>query len=353
MNAKQPDLLLRETSEGDVVAALSLLREALGEEEHRIRLEGSLAMTKGDYVTARVVIEFAERLLAFTNKVESLGSEWQSLEDLRDKASPEVQQIVSKRFFGRKPKGEVTPQSAFERPILEVLVEMGGRGKAKAVIDRVGERMTKILKPKDFEYHQGSDRQIRWRNSAMWARNIMANNDGRMKKDSTYGYWEISSKGRAWLRPAGSPKATPSPGCTMVKNLGHKAKVAEVAEVAIEGTCKGVGDASNRNAEGRDCSRRTEWRGYDLPRVRPPRGVATPDGFDASRWTEKEGKGSPKYCVRDAYNVNQVRFKGINHTSMRSLCVAGMALAAKGQGDFDPTALHSFVIHGDDTFIVW
>jgi len=42
--------------------------------------------------------------------------------------------------------------------------------------------------------------QIRWRNTAQWARNTMANDDGRMKKGSRNGYWEISDKGRAWLK---------------------------------------------------------------------------------------------------------------------------------------------------------
>ncbi len=199
MKATQPDLLLNETPDGDVGAALNLLREALGEEEKRIRSEGSQAMAKGDYDTAEAVLEFAKRLLAFTKKVEGLGKEWQGLEKLRDDATPEVQQIVSKRFFGRIGKGEITPYQDYCRPILEVLVEMGGGAKTKTVLDRVGERMKAVLKPMDYEHHKSSD-QIRWRNTAQWARNTMANDDGRMKKLSRNGYWEISDKGRAWLK---------------------------------------------------------------------------------------------------------------------------------------------------------
>ena len=94
----------------------------------------------------------------------------------------------------------LTPHMAFCRPILEVLVEMGGGGKTKAVLDRVGEKMKGILKPKDYEKHQSHGNQIRWRNTAQWARNTMVNDDGRMKKGSRNGYWEISDKGRAWLK---------------------------------------------------------------------------------------------------------------------------------------------------------
>jgi len=88
---------------------------------------------------------------------------------------------------------------AFCRPILEVLVEMGGGCKTNTVLDRVGEKMKAVLKPKDYEHHQSSG-QIRWRNTAQWARNTMVNDDGRMKKGSRNGYWEISDKGRAWLK---------------------------------------------------------------------------------------------------------------------------------------------------------
>lgn len=199
MNTKRPDLFLSSTSSDDVGAALNLLREALGEEEKRIRGEGSQAMAQGDYGTAEAVLDFAKRLLAFTKKVEGLGKEWEGLEKLRDDATPEVQEIVSKRFFGRIGKGEITPHMAFCRPILEVLVEMGGGGKTKTVLDRVGEKMKGILKPKDYEYLQSTGKHIRWRNTAQWARDDMANQDGRMKKKTVTGYWEISDKGRAWL----------------------------------------------------------------------------------------------------------------------------------------------------------
>jgi len=186
------------TDQNDVSTALGLLRDSLSEEEQRIRNEGAKAMQSGDYDTATSVIEFAKRLLTFQKKVEGLVGEWEELEDLRDAATPAVQEIVSKRFFGKKKKGEITPHTDFYRPILEALVEMGGSGKTKLVLDRVGEKMKGILKPLDYENHKSSDKQIRWRNSAQWARNTMVNDDGRMKK-SRNGIWEISDKGRKWL----------------------------------------------------------------------------------------------------------------------------------------------------------
>lgn len=184
----------------DVSTALGLLRDSLAEEEQRIRGEGAKAMQGGDYDTASAVIDFAKRLLDFQGKVEGLVGEWSALEDLRDKASPAVQEIVSKRFFGRRKSGEITPHTEFCPYLLEALVEMGGSGKTKAVIDAVGKKMKGLFKPKDFERHESAGKQVRWRNTCQWARNMMVNEDGRMKKGSPQGLWEISDKGHKWLQ---------------------------------------------------------------------------------------------------------------------------------------------------------
>ncbi len=185
--------------QNDVSTALSLLRDSVSEEEQRIRNEGAKAMQEGDYDTATSVIEFAKRLLAFEKKVEGLVAEWEELEDLRDSASPTVQEIVSKKFFGKRKKGEVTPHMAFYRAILESLVEMGGSGKTREVLDKVGEKMKSELLPLDFAVLPSDGKSIRWRNSAQWARNTMVNDDGRRKKTKN-GIWEISDKGRKWLK---------------------------------------------------------------------------------------------------------------------------------------------------------
>ena len=200
MKSTQLKLLTETASQpDDVGAALGLLQEAVGQEERRIRTEGAQAMQAGDFDTATSVIAFARQLQGFRDRVGSLQSEWTKLESLRDESTPAVQAIVSKRFFGRRASSEITPQTEYGRPLLEVLVEMGGGGRTREVLDRLGEKMKATLKPKDYEHHKSNARQIRWRNSAQWARNQMVNADGRMKKDSRNGWWEISGKGRSWL----------------------------------------------------------------------------------------------------------------------------------------------------------
>ena len=197
---KRPSQSTSEADNDDVSAALHLLGDSLQGEVQRINSEGSQAMQIGDYDTAQAVIDFAKRLTAFRAKVNDLGEEWLKLEDLRDKASVEVQQIVSKRFFGKSKKGQITPNLVYCRPLLEVLEEMGGSGKTKDVLDRLGKKMKSTLVPKDYEPHDSDAKQIRWRNTAQWARNKMVNEDGRMKKNSPRGLWEISTSGIDWLK---------------------------------------------------------------------------------------------------------------------------------------------------------
>lgn len=187
------------TTNNDVGEALVLLSETLTEEEARIRDEGAEAMKSGAYDTATDVIDFAKQLLAFQEKVSTLADEWEEIENARDAATPEVQKIVSKKFFGKKRKGIITTQDEYCQPLLEVLVEMGGSGATDEVLDHLGVKMKGILKPVDYESHKSDDKQIRWRNTAQWARNKMVNTDGRMKKGSPRGIWEISDKGRKWL----------------------------------------------------------------------------------------------------------------------------------------------------------
>jgi hypothetical protein len=189
----------------DVAAALSLLSETLGEEHERIKDKISVAAHADNYKTARTALKFAQDLAGFKDKVESLMSLWKNLEQRRRDATPEVQAIVGKsvvlkKFPGRTKKGVLTPEHAYFRPILEVLEEMGGSGDSKEVIAKVGEKMKGILKPQDYERLKSKGNPIVWVNKTQWARNEMANHDGRMKPKKKTGIWEISDKGRKWLK---------------------------------------------------------------------------------------------------------------------------------------------------------
>lgn len=183
----------------DVEEALDLLSEEVREEIQRIRNEGAAAMTKGDYNTAKAVIEFAGKLETFAGNVDKLVEEWNSISDQQESEAEPVRAIVSKIFPNKARKGTITSHEEFYIPLLQALVNLGGSAKTKKVIDEVGRLMEGKLKPKDFDFLKSGTDTIRWRNKVMWARNSLVNQLGYMKDDSAFGVWAISDKGRKYL----------------------------------------------------------------------------------------------------------------------------------------------------------
>jgi len=95
--------------------------------------------------------------------------------------------------------GDFTPVKAYWRPILQVLVELGGRGHRTKVIDLVGEKMKGVLTPADYGKLPKSG-YSRWRNRVAWQASQMRGAElGLIKNDSRRGMWEIADEGRKWL----------------------------------------------------------------------------------------------------------------------------------------------------------
>jgi len=94
-------------------------------------------------------------------------------------------------------KGERTPRQAFRIPILEVLVELGGKDKTDKILEKVENKMKHILNPVDYK-KLPSGVMIRWQNTAQWEKYVMIK-DGLLRSDSPKGIWEITEKGKKFL----------------------------------------------------------------------------------------------------------------------------------------------------------
>jgi hypothetical protein len=92
---------------------------------------------------------------------------------------------------------EYAPVGAYWRPILSVLVELGGRGNRKRVIDLVGEKMQGVLTPADYRKLTKSN-VTRWVNRVVWQASNMRK-EGLIAHNSHRGIWEITDEGRRWL----------------------------------------------------------------------------------------------------------------------------------------------------------
>jgi len=95
-------------------------------------------------------------------------------------------------------KGSKTTNIQYRLPILQVLVDLGGQGRANIVLERVYQQMKAIFVPADLE-ELSSVREQRWRNTARWERSAMVK-EGLLREDSPHGVWEISEKGREYLQ---------------------------------------------------------------------------------------------------------------------------------------------------------
>lgn len=108
------------------------------------------------------------------------------------------QTIEEIKSWHRASNGMKTSEKEYVIPILSAIERLGGQGKSTEVLDIVYEAMKGILNSLDLEkLPSGGD--IRWRNTAQWARYTMIT-DGLLKNDSPRGIWEISEKGKDYLR---------------------------------------------------------------------------------------------------------------------------------------------------------
>jgi hypothetical protein len=90
-----------------------------------------------------------------------------------------------------KPK---LPQKEFEKPLLQVLYELGGGGSLAVVRPIMERKMREHLKEGDFDLV--STGEPRWWNATCWARSALVQ-EGLLRSDSDRGYWELSETGLA------------------------------------------------------------------------------------------------------------------------------------------------------------
>lgn len=184
----------------DVMAAFDILLEIIEDAIAAANRASVASMQSEDYDLARKHLDRSEAITHFRDKVTALRDEWFSVANLGTEEIDDAQQTDSlfRRNLGRLPRGIRTPESAFAKPILEALVELGGSAPIGNVIDSVEPKLKSKLKDVDYQPLPSDPNTLRWRNTAQWARHDLVT-QGLLKSDSPRGIWEISDKGRQWL----------------------------------------------------------------------------------------------------------------------------------------------------------
>ena len=189
---------MSETSPQDVTSAFEILLEEVEAEIDFTNGVGAKAFDTRDYDRAKEALERAGSLTAFRDRVAGLRAEWDGLVSAAERQEDEETK-AERRNLGRLRKGIRTPDKEFRIPILQVLAEMGGSAKAGDVLDRLGRAMKPILKKVDYQPLASDPNNLRWRNTAQWARNTMVK-EGLLKADSPRGVWEVTDAGKQQLR---------------------------------------------------------------------------------------------------------------------------------------------------------
>ncbi len=181
----------------EVNVAFEILLEEIEEVFNILSKEGEEAFKSRDFDKVKSLIENGERLKMFREKVKSLQKEWQTI------FSGSVSVSIRKREVKSKLKrGLRTPEEEFIMPILESLIELGGKAEMKKVLDKVYEKMKDRLNQYDLEGLPSNPKQKRWENTAQWARNTMVN-EGLLSSSSPRGIWEITEKGKRFYAQKG------------------------------------------------------------------------------------------------------------------------------------------------------
>lgn len=180
----------------NVDAAFEILLEEIEEIVGAYIRENASACQARDFQTARKMIERAEMVTTFRQKVDAVRREWSTLERLPHEPRPPRPPTPTQP--NRLPRGVRTREEAFYVPILESLIELGGSAPVADVLEKVGSRMKGILRDVDYQMLPSDPDEPRWRNTAKWARNSLVQ-DGRLKSGSRFGVWEITQAGREWV----------------------------------------------------------------------------------------------------------------------------------------------------------
>lgn len=186
-------------NKNEVNTAFEILLEEIAALPNQLNESGAEAFRAGEYDQVRQAIEQATRLADFREKIKALQRGWAGFAAGGLKGRRPKRRQTAQARLGR---GLRTPEDAYRRPILESLMELGGRAPVGEVLERVSAKMKDHLNQYDYETLASDPRLIRLKNTAHWCRNTLVR-EGLMKGDSPHGVWEISEAGKRWLLQKG------------------------------------------------------------------------------------------------------------------------------------------------------
>ncbi len=186
-------VMTMEKSPTSVLAAFEILLEELEAEIEMINKTGARAFASRDYDRARQALARADQATVFREQLSALRTEWDKLSPSPSGEEDELD-LVARHDLTRLHRGLRTRETAYFKPILQILQQMGGAAKTNEVLTRVQKVMKGTLQDVDYEPLASDPDLPRWWNTAQWAHHSMVQ-AGLLKSDSPRGTWEMTEAG--------------------------------------------------------------------------------------------------------------------------------------------------------------
>lgn len=184
----------------EVVEAFEMLLDELERIIPDLNAQGKELLETKKYSEAHAIINTAEAVVAFQGKVRALLTEWNDIKTPARNSviSKKHERAVKRLLSSDLHKERRTHEKQFVLPILQALVDFGGNATKNQVLERLEFTMADRLNQTDWETLTSRTHEIRWKNTAAWARQRMVN-DGLLARGSPIGVWEITTSGRSYL----------------------------------------------------------------------------------------------------------------------------------------------------------
>ena len=163
---------------------------------------GSKLVEEKHYDEAREIISKAETMVSLQNKVKALQEEWQSLEVQTIEFKMQTEDMVEKDIQEIKKQFRSEPHlhnKDFRVPILQALVNLGGRSQRKYVFGELEKILADKLTENDWQKPPSNKKLTRWQTIATHTRTDLLN-EGLITLNPQKGIWIITEKGRNALK---------------------------------------------------------------------------------------------------------------------------------------------------------
>ncbi|MCX7797268.1 MAG: hypothetical protein N2249_01425, partial [Melioribacter sp.] len=145
----------------NVKSAFEILIDEIKNVMNELNKKTEIALKNQNYEKAGRIIEVEKKINEFSEKVKKLKTEWNKIFD--NKLSDNK---YNRKELAKLNRGLKTSQNKFRIPLLESLVELGGKAKMKDVLNLLENKMRNQFNKYDLEGLPSDPKQKRWQNTA-------------------------------------------------------------------------------------------------------------------------------------------------------------------------------------------